>query len=155
LFAGLSARMTELHAAIGLRSFATLGKNLKLRREKAAYLERGLRAVEPGMIFQSVPKGVGITNYNFTVRVEPESLGYTRDELKDALEFEGIKSRKYFYPPLHRQTPYLAFKPRTPLPVTDHVSDTMLSLPMYSHITKQDLDRIIRAVKRFSRSRRS
>ena len=41
LFAGLSARMSEFHAAVGLRSFAQFPQNLKNRRAHASYLING------------------------------------------------------------------------------------------------------------------
>lgn len=149
-FAGLSARFSELHAAIGLRSLDAFEKNLKRRRAKAAYLTAGLQKIEPRLIFQAVPKGIETTDYNFVVRLDPNVLGYTRDALKEFLERKGIATRKYFYPALHQQRAYKKYKPRIPLPVTEHIADTALALPMYSHITNRDLDRVLGAFREFT-----
>lgn len=151
LFAGLSARMSEFHAAIGLRSLKKLPQNLKNRRAKAAYLAAALRSIEPELIFQKVPAGYRSTYYIFSVRVDPKKLGYTRDELHDFLAARGIRSRRYFYPPLHMQPTYKAFAPKKGLlTATDTVSHTVLALPLYSHITKEDLDRVTGAFRKFS-----
>src|SRR3989344_4081627 len=148
LFAGLSARMSEFHAAIGLRSLKKLPQNLKNRRAKAAYLAAALRSIEPELIFQKVPAGYRSTYYIFSVRIDPKKLGYTRDELHDFLAARGIRSRRYFYPPLHMQPTYKAFAPKKGLlTATDTVSHTVLALPLYSHITKEDLDRVTGAFR--------
>ncbi len=150
LFAGLSARLSELHAAVGLRSLKRLPVNLKNRATKARYLEAHLKKVEPGLRFQHVPRGMVSSNYIFSVVIDPERLGYTRDDLYEFYKAEGITTRKYFYPPLHEQPPYKKFAPRKgTLPVTGEVADNILCLPMYSHIRKAELDRIVAEFARF------
>jgi len=153
LFAGLSARMSELHAAVALRSFASLPRNLKNRTAKAAYLTKALKGIDRRLVFQTVPKGYSTTQYIFSVRIDP-SLGYTRDELHDFLAEEGIRTRKYFYPPLHTQPPYRPYAKKVTLPVTDAVTHTILALPMYSHMTKKDMDRVVHAVKAFYKKKK-
>jgi len=143
LFAGLSARMSEFHAAIGLRSLAKLKVNLKNRRAKAKYFMSKLKKIEPGLQFQSVPTGFASTYYILTICIDP-ALGYTRDQLHDYLLKADIQTRKYFYPPLHVQPPYKKFAPKKGvLPVTELVTNRVLALPMYSHISKADMDRIV------------
>lgn len=148
LFAGLSARMSELHAAVALRSLTKLSQNLKSRRAKARYLKSALQKVEPRLQFQKIPAGVRTTYYIFSVLVGP-ALGYTRDELYEFLQKQGIRSRKYFYPPLHAQPAFRAFVPRAPLAATERVARHVLALPMYSHIKKHELDRVAAAFRRF------
>lgn len=150
-FAGLSARMSEFHAAIALRSLHKLPQNLKMRQEKAHYLMSALRKIEPRLGFQAIPKGTKSTYYICVVRINAEALGYTRDDLHDFLAQQGIGSRKYFYPPLHAQPAYKGFSPRGPLPATERITNEVLALPMFSHITKKELDRVIAAFKEFTR----
>lgn len=151
LFVGLSARMSELHAAIGLRSFAKLPTNLGNRRAKAAYMISKLTEIEPGLRFQVIPRGSTTTYYILSVYIDSDTLGYTRDQLFDFFAEHHIATRKYFYPPLHRQTAYRQFaKKRTLLPVTDDVAERVLSLPLYSHIPKKDMDRVIAVFRKFT-----
>ena len=148
MFAGLSARMPELSAAVGLRSFAKLGQNLKRRRAHAKALALGLAKVEPLLRFQKVPKGSSTTYKDFSIYIDAKLLGYTRDTLHDFFGSHGVATRKYFYPPLHRQRAYKGLRSGA-LPVTGEVSRNVLSLPMYAHLTKQDIGRIIRVFKQF------
>ena len=84
-FGGLSARMSEFNAALGLRSFAKLEANLKRRRANARAMEEGLLEIEPRLRFQKIPADV-VTNYkDLSVVIDAAKLGYTRDELYDFL----------------------------------------------------------------------
>ncbi|MFA6414400.1 MAG: DegT/DnrJ/EryC1/StrS family aminotransferase [Candidatus Paceibacterota bacterium] len=151
LFAGLSARMSEFHAAIGLRSLAKLPINLKNRRLKALQLISRLKKIEPRLRFQLIPRNTRTTYYVLSVFIDPEMLGYTRDELFDFFAAQGIATRKYFYPPLHKQTTYQHFvSKRKPLPVTDNVAERVISLPLYAHLSAEEVDRIIGTFQEFT-----
>jgi dTDP-4-amino-4,6-dideoxygalactose transaminase len=151
LFAGLSARMSEFHAAIGLRSFVKLGKNLKDRGVRAQYLISHLKNIEPGLQFQSVPAdSTTTTRYILAVFIDPTKLGYTRDDVHAFFQKQGIATRKYFYPPLHIQETYKRFAPKKgSLPVTERISQNILSLPLYSHMSKEEMNRVIKTFRDF------
>lgn len=155
LFTGLSARMPELNAAIGLRSLKKLPVNLKHRRAAARYLRAAFMKIEPKLVFQTVPKGVETTYKDLSVRIDPKALGYTRDELYDYFASQGIMSRKYFFPSLHTMKAYKHHHTGRTLPVTDYVASSVLSLPLYSHLTKADMNRIINTFKDFSHARKT
>ena len=81
---------------------------------------------------------------DFTVMVEPE-FGLTRDELVVALAAEGIETRNYFDPPLHRQLAYAGTEPRQ-LPVTDAVASNVVSLPIYADLREDHIVRVFDAI---------
>ncbi len=150
VFAGLNARMPELSAAIGLRSLQKLPDNLKRRRVAARYLTAQMLKIEPKLRFQTVPADVETTYKDLSVHIDPQTLGYTRDHLYEFFSARGIITRKYFYPPLHRMRAYKAHHDSArALPVTEYVAKNALSLPMYAHLTKADMDRIIKTFKEF------
>ncbi len=149
---GLSARMPELSAAVALKSFDDLSKNLKRRNAAAAYLTKGLLKIEPRLTFQHIPKGARTTYKDLSLYVDPV-LGYTRDELHEYFKGKGVMTRKYFYPPLHRMQAYSKAK-RGPLSVTDRVAANVLSLPMYAHLEKSDMDYILSAFRQFLHDRK-
>lgn len=151
--AGLSARMPELSAAVGLRSLGTLNVNLKNRRTAAAYLIKGLTKVEPKLRFQKIPPGAQTTFKDLSVYVDPQALGYTRDALHDHFAQHKVTTRKYFFPPLHHMRAYKHAR-KGALPVTDRVASSVLSVPMYAHLTKGDMDRIIKTFKEFVYARK-
>ena len=147
-FAGLSARMTELSAALGLVSLKDLQKNLTRRRLVAEYFKKRLLAYEPRLRFQHIPHGVETTYKDLSLLIDPTEIGYSRDELQEYFLSEGIDTRKYFYPPLHRHATY-AGATKDKLPVTERIASQVLSLPLYSHILRKDIDYIIAAFKKF------
>lgn len=155
VFAGLSARMSELHAAVGLRSLQKLSANLKRRRAAARYLTLQFLKIEPRLRFQTVPKNAETTYKDLSVHIDPKALGYTRDELHDFFASRDIMTRKYFYPPLHRMRAYrgLLASGRA-LPITERIASCALSLPMYAHLTKEDMNRIVKTFKEFAYARK-
>lgn len=154
-FAGLSARMPDLSAAVGLRSLKKLDSNLKRRRAAARYLTNGLLKVEPRLHFQTVPANVETTFKDLSVHVNSHVLGYTRDELYDFFASRDIVTRKYFYPPLHQMRAYKKYHAATrSLPVTEYVASGVLSLPMYAHLAKADMDLITKTFNEFSHARK-
>lgn len=149
---GLSARMPELSAAVALLSFDELSKNLKRRNAAATYLIKGMLKIEPRLKFQHIPKGVRTTYKDLSLYVDP-ALGYTRDELFEYFKEKGVMTRKYFYPPLHRMRAYAKAK-KGSLKVTEQVAANVLSLPMYAHLEKQDMDYILSAFRQFLHDRK-
>ena len=101
-FVGLNARMSEFHAAMALESLRKFAGSLERRRYLAGLYRTHLEEI-PGIGFQEVPAGDVSTFKDFTITVDPEQFGLTRDGLAHALKAEGIDTRKYFDPPVHRQ----------------------------------------------------
>lgn len=150
---GLSARMSEFHAAIGLVSLKNLDKNLTARRASAEYFKKQMLAVEPRLTFQKIPKDVQTNYKDLSLYVDPKVLGYTRDHLSEYFASRGIMTRKYFHPALHDHITYAPLK-KAKVPVTDAVASRVLSLPMYSHISKADIRYIVSVFKQFNHDRK-
>ena len=144
-FAGLNARMSELHAAMALESLALLDDTLARRRELAARYIDGLRDV-PGIRPQVVPLEHVSSYKDFTIAVDTEELGIGRDRLVAVLAAEGIDTRNYFDPPVHRQEAYRR-QPTAGLPTTDAVSRSVVSLPIYPDLADRDVDRVVDVIR--------
>jgi dTDP-4-amino-4,6-dideoxygalactose transaminase len=151
--AGLSARMSELHAAVGVISLKSLNKNLKRRISQAEYFKKGLMKIEPRLQFQKIPDSIKTNYKDLSVRIRPDVLGYTREDLQAYFTSKGVMTRSYFHPALHTFATYAPHK-KPNVPVTDIVSAEALSLPLYSHITKDDIDYVLRAFKEFTHDRK-
>ena len=80
-------------------------------------------------------------------------FGLTRDELAVALAAENIDTRKYYEPPVHRQTAYAAHYDGRPLLHTDWLSAASLSFPMWSNMDPQVVMRISEAIQRIYQNR--
>ncbi|MGQ0511931.1 MAG: DegT/DnrJ/EryC1/StrS family aminotransferase [Betaproteobacteria bacterium] len=59
-----------------------------------------------------------------------------RDELRAQLDAAGISSMIYYPVPLHRQPLYAPDNEGVKLPVTDEAAATVLSLPIYPHLSE-------------------
>jgi dTDP-4-amino-4,6-dideoxygalactose transaminase len=135
VFAGLNARMSEMHAAIALESLDDLPANLGRRRAVAATYSEELEGV-PGVGTQVVEPGDESTWKDFTITLDERVFGLTRDEVARALAAEGVDTRSYFCPPVHRQKAYAQFN-LTDLPVTDRLAGQVLSLPIFPSLSRQ------------------
>lgn len=139
-FPGLNGRLSEMHAALALESLALLDDHLVGRRALADRYRSALAGV-PGIGLQVVAPGDVSTYKDFTIRVEPADYGLGRDRLVDALRAEGVDTRCYFEPPVHRQQAYRHLE-LTSLPVTEAVAGSVLSLPLYLDLPEDAPERI-------------
>jgi dTDP-4-amino-4,6-dideoxygalactose transaminase len=144
-FVGLNARLSELHAAVALESLRVLDAHLARRRELAARYVEGLRDV-PGLRVQRVDPDDVSTYKDFTLHVDAEGFGTGRDVLAAALRAEGVDTRAYFDPPVHRQRSH-ATTPPVALRVTEAVAASVLSLPLYPSLSLDDLDAVVEVVR--------
>jgi dTDP-4-amino-4,6-dideoxygalactose transaminase len=149
LFPGLNARMSELHALLGKHSLANLEENATSRNRVVAIIRDRLERL-PGIRFQQVHSGNRCSYKDLSMVVEERAFGLTRDELAQALRPEGVDTRKYHDPPVHRHRAYedLQMKVRESLPVTAHIAPRSISLPIWSHMPEEIADRICMAVER-------
>lgn len=148
-FVGLSARMSEPHALVAWKNFQHLDELLAARRERISLYRTELGEVR-GLRFQAIP-GDRTTSGNYVVIfVNSDEFGVTRDELYDALMMENIQTKKYFYPPVHRQTAFRRWhQGKPPLPVAERLASEALALPLWSHLDLDVIERVagvIRAV---------
>lgn len=148
-FNGLNARMSEFHAIVGLESLDHIERNLKTRLSAVDYFKEQLSEIDYNIELQKINKGGRSTFKDFSLYLDPAKTGYSRNQLHDHLLAGGIVSKKYFYPPLHLQKTYLPYKPNYQLPITEKISENVLSLPLFSHISKKEIDTIISKIKNF------
>jgi dTDP-4-amino-4,6-dideoxygalactose transaminase len=148
LFPGLNARLSELHAALALVAFDHLESRAEHRNAVAARYRERLAPI-PGLGFQTVPEGSRSSYKDFTITVDGDDFGAGRDTVVSALKAEGVDTRPYYSPPVHRQTAYADLGPFD-LPVTDRLASQVISLPIWSHLPLETVDLICDAVERIS-----
>ncbi|HXF56084.1 MAG TPA: DegT/DnrJ/EryC1/StrS family aminotransferase [Actinomycetota bacterium] len=147
-FVGLNARMSEFHAAVALRSLEGLEARVARRSELAAAYREALAGV-PGLSFPLVPEGCVSTYKDFTVLVEAETFGMDAPALAEALRAEGVETRRYYTPPVHLQRAYRGQgSVNGGLKVTEAVAARVLTLPMWSEMTEEQVRRVAGAVAR-------
>src|SRR5207247_2292106 len=110
LFAGINARMPELSALLGLHSLRLLDRAALHRNEVVTLYRKGLGEL-PGIRVQEVRAGNRNSYREFAIFVDSDAFGMTRDDLAAALTAENIDTRRYYEPPVHRQTAYRQYAP--------------------------------------------
>ena len=142
---GLNARLSEFHAALATESLRLLESNVR-HRNSVAKKYRGALSNLSGITFQSIEKRNRSSFKDFTVLIDEDEFGMSRDVLSLHLSREGIDTRKYYYPPVHRTTAYWEKWGRRYddlLPVTKRLSSQALSLPIWSHMEEDVVDIVI------------
>ena len=122
-------------------------------RNQSADLFQEMLGILPGVGFQEVQPGNRCSYKDFSVTFEPDVFGLTRDELALALAAENIDTRKYYDPPVHRQTAYQHFYDGRPLPNTEWLARNSLSFPMWSNMDPKVVHGICEAVQRIYQHR--
>jgi dTDP-4-amino-4,6-dideoxygalactose transaminase len=147
-FVGLNARMSEIHAAIGLDSFERLEPRLAARNEVADAYHAAL-AGTPGISFPEVPELDRSTYKDFTLLVDAAEFGMTAFLLSEILGHEGIDTRRYYSPPVHTMKAYRSLSGvNGTLSVTQKVSDQVLTLPLWDGMTDDHILGVADAIAR-------
>jgi dTDP-4-amino-4,6-dideoxygalactose transaminase len=149
-FIGLNARMSELHAATALASFADLEERIARRNQLAERYRKALGDL-PGIDFPAVAEGDRSTYKDFTILVDAERFGMDAAALATALAAEGVQTRRYYAPPVHRQRAYRWVGPANgALPETDRAAARVLTLPLWTGMADDQVDRVGQAVARLA-----
>jgi dTDP-4-amino-4,6-dideoxygalactose transaminase len=142
---GFKYNMTDIAAAMGVHQLARLGE-MHLKRKKIAETYLAAFADFPLVLPSCAPVGEAHAWHLFPVRVTP-AAGISRDELVARLGAKGIGISVH-YVPLHMH-PYWRdryhLKPED-FPVSTAAYEAMVSLPIYSKMTGEDVERVVTAV---------
>jgi len=139
---GYNFRISTMTAALGIAQMNKIEQILGKRRVNAEYYRSALAMIPDVTIPSERPDTCPVYQL-FSVRVKK------RDALLKYLEKKGIMTKIYF-PPVHKTHYYknvLGYS--CSLPVTDAVSEDIVSLPFYPGITTDDLDFVIEAIRDF------
>ena len=149
LWLGLNARMSEFNAALALSCLRLVDAKVQ-RRNHVANLYGRLLAPLRGLRFQKIAAGDLSSYKDYSIQIQPEILGLSRDALAKALLRENIETKKYFYPPVHQQALYREFynAATNGLHCTNAIASGVLSLPNYEMLSDNAVEIISRAIHR-------
>lgn len=151
-FLGISARMNEFSAILGIEGLKRLNKTLK-RRLKMVNLYKKELANLSGISFQEIiPRGFSVYK-DLTILVDKKKFGISRDDLLKELINRDIETKVYFYPPLHRKKIYKKYQSLA-LPSTDFVSNQIMNLPLYSHMPKGYIIKVCSIIKKLHKKKK-
>lgn len=148
LLAGTNGKLCEVSAAMGLTNLESYGEFRSINESHYRRYREGLEGL-PGLTVMNYPDDEE-NNYQYVVvEVDGEQGPLDRNELWEALESRGIRTRRYFYPGCHQLEPYAgelrdggAF-----FPATEALSGRVLVLPTGSRTPETDVDTVIDAIR--------
>lgn len=153
---GINAKLSEVHAAMGIASLELLERSLAHNRRNARLYERCLSDVDGLRLVTSPATATDPGNGNYCVVELHEGAPCTRDALIEHLAAAGIDARRYFFPGLHRSEPYASRYPHyiEALPITDRVCRSVVQLPTGVATPPHEVERICHEIRAALRPRR-
>jgi len=145
---GYNWRMPTMIAALGLSQLKKLEKVISLRQERAAYYSKNLSRIKWIQVPHSMSRCRHV-HQMYTIRV---SLGKkVRDTLREFLAKKGIMTKVYFEPVhlTHFYRENFGHKSGE-LPITERLSDEVLTLPIYPTMTHEKMDYVTDSIMEFA-----
>lgn len=137
---GTNAKMTEFQAAMGICNLRHIDEYIENRKQCAdRYRERlgDIKGIKLSKIQDNVK-----SNYAYFPVIFNEEFGQNRNEVSEKLAAENIFARKYFYPLTSDFSICKQLYGESCTPVAADAAEKVLTLPLYSDLTTQDVDRI-------------
>lgn len=136
---GVNSRLDEMQAAFLSVRLRHLEELTKEKADAAAYYTQNID--NPFIALPAPAPDTACVWHQYVVRCE------TRDALAAYLLKKGIHTDIHYPVPPHltQACRFLKMKPGD-LPITERLADTVLSLPIYLGITKEEQDVVIRAI---------
>jgi perosamine synthetase len=145
---GYNFRMSNITAALGIAQLEKIDEIIALRRRNAKYMSEKLSKINE-IILPKEPEGYFHVYQMYTIRVK-EGGKKVRDGLMNYLIKKGIMCKVYFEP-VHFSHFYMNEFGHTEgeLPITETVSDQVLTLPMFPELSKEEIDYIAEEIQNF------
>ena len=139
---GFNYRLDEIRAAMALVQLRRLAD---ANAERARVVERYRALLDDvegiSLPFRRQPDGAS-SSYHLAVALLPPDVD--RGEVREALAARRIQTSVH-YPPIHSFTAFRELSPR-PLPRTDALAERILTLPLYPHLTDEQVELVAEAL---------
>jgi dTDP-4-amino-4,6-dideoxygalactose transaminase len=139
---GLTARLDTIQAAVLIEKLKIFEDEI-VARNKAA--ERYTAALADVVKVPRLASGCTSVWAQYTIRLPK---GVDRDQFQATLKAEGIPTVIYYGKSMHQQTAYRIFPVADGgLPVSERLSNDVISLPMHAYLDEPTQARVIEAVR--------
>jgi perosamine synthetase len=142
---GYNYRLTNLQAAIGLAQLERIEEFINRHRENAYYYNSLLKNIRGVTLPPEMPWAKNVY-WMYTILIDEEILGVTRDDLIKKLEIYGIDTRSTFLP-IHLQPPYRDIYIYEKYPIAELLGRRGINLPSGNSTTKEDIEYVASAIK--------
>lgn len=144
-YIGGNAKMNEFQAAMGLCNLRHVDEEIEKRKLVVNRYNENLSNID-GIILSKPQKGVKSNFAYFPVIFD--GFKKDRNQVFEELKENNIVARKYFYPLTNAIECYQDEYNVDDTPVAKHIAEHVLTLPLYSDLRLEDVDRICEIIKR-------
>ena len=142
---GCNSRLDSIQAAVLNVKLKHLNQYNEARRQAAAFYSKAF-ASNPKITTPIIAEGNTHVFHQYTLILNE----YNRDELVAQLAAVGIPAMIYYPVPAHRQNMFSFLNlPEVNLPVTDWLTQRVVSLPIHTELDQEQLDFIVDHVNKF------
>lgn len=138
---GANAKMNEFQAAMGICNLRYIDNEIEKRKQVVERYRKNLKNIS-GIKLCDIQDDVESNYSYFPVLFDEKVFGVTRNEIYTALMENNIFARKYFYPLTNTFDCFNGIYNVDDTPVALYVSKRILTLPLYSDLSFDDVDRI-------------
>ena len=140
---GVNSRLDEMQAALLSVRLKHMKELTEERKALAAAYDAGIN--NPLITKPAIREGAEHVYHQYVIRCEK------REALIRHLKEQGIDTIIHYPIPPHLSEAYAYLGiPKGSLPITEHYADTVLSIPMYNGLTKEEQARVIAALNVFA-----
>jgi len=146
---GFNYRMTNLQAALGVAQLKKIDTFIEQKRKIAKLynsLLKDIRGVTPH------PEMHWAKNvyWLYSILIDEESYGISRDELMEKLAKNGVETRRFFYP-VHLMPPYKKYAANYQFLVAERLSSSGINLPSSVKLTEKEVRKVTQLLIHFHR----
>lgn len=140
---GVNSRLDGIQAAVLQSKLPHLDEYNRARQEAADFYDHSFAQHDRLTIPYRAPYSTHVF-HQYTLLTDNS---IDRDALREQLQQKGVPTMVYYPIPTHLQKAYAQFGYRPgDLPITEHAAQKVISLPMHSEMTKEELTYIVESV---------
>ena len=147
---GYNYRLSNISAGIGCGQMEHIAERVARRREIHALYAKGLASL-PGITVHTEPTADAVSNFWLTTILLDDSLQFSPEDLRQALEAENIESRR-LWRPMNMQ-PVYADAPFDGDGCAERLFNRGLCLPSGSILTDEEIARVVDCITKFYHSK--
>ncbi|MEM2914962.1 MAG: DegT/DnrJ/EryC1/StrS family aminotransferase, partial [Candidatus Bathyarchaeia archaeon] len=115
----------------------------------AQVLTEGIKKI-PGLRSQTVGNGVNHSYSYYSVIMDLNQFKCSRDEFVEALKAENIECAVHYPIPLTEQPVFRRLHKIQRCPVSEDISKRIFSIPVHPYLSREDLDKVLEALRKVS-----
>jgi perosamine synthetase len=148
---GYNFRIDEIRSALGINQLKNIKKFNQKRKNSFNYYNKNLKNI-PGLIIPITNSKYISSNHLYIIKIT-KLFGMTRNELFEKLLKNGIQTSVHYKPLSRFKVCKKKAKQYGTLENSERLYDQIISLPFYTDISKNQLDTVIKTIKKIRQQR--